>query len=57
MFSVDEEYVSDFIEFMKKSKTLKVAATDYNGEYQNETYDVTGFKTAESKIIPVMIEE
>lgn len=57
MFSVDEEYVIDFIEFMKKSKTLKVAATDYNGDYQNETYDVTGFKTAESKIVPVMVEE
>ena len=57
MFSVDEEYASDFIEFMKKSKTLKVAATDYNGVYQNETYDVTGFNVAESKIVPVLVEE
>lgn len=56
-FTVDQEYAKDFLDFMIKSKTLKVAATDYNGVYQTEVYDVSGFKAIESKIVPVMIEE
>lgn len=56
-FTVDEEYSKDFLDFMLKSKTLKLAATDYNGVYQTEVYDVSGFKAIESKIVPVMIEE
>jgi len=44
--SIYDDNVDEFIEFLKKSSTVKIAASDYNDSFHNQTFNVEKLEKA-----------
>lgn len=44
--SIDDENADEFIEFLKKSSTVKIAASDYNDSFHSQTFNVEKLEKA-----------